>query len=462
MGALSGYWLVLVVGILAAIVFFFLLVFRGDISFGFLVWMFAAIFLGREFFFIQAPAGLPDIYLDRIVFVLLFAIFFIEIFTGRESLLPLTRLDYFMGLMILILLISMSRTGFLSVLPGEFQPFHIFLNGFVFPFSFYFLGKTILYTEKRVKILLWSLFVLFLYLTLTAFLEHYKVNSLIFPRYITDPLIGIHYGRARGPFYNAPVMGWMLVSLFLSTLFLRSQVQGLITKGFLSLVLLFSVVAIFFTYTRAVWLSILLAPTLVLVFSKRVLFQARFLLFPIILLLIFVSWNWENITSKERETGGVMQVAEAESRIALFRVTTAIFADRPLFGVGFARFDRAVSRYAPQVFPVSSASMPSQHNIFFGLLSEVGLIGLVLFLIILYYPIRYSIALFRELGEEGWINKDLMVIFWGTFLTFVVTASFIQTQHFLASNALIFLWVGMVVGLYQRRVLGIPDADNID
>jgi len=462
MGALSGYWLVLVVSILTATIFFFLLVYLGDISFGFLVWMFAAIFLGREFFFIEAPVGFPDVYMDRIVFVLLFAILFFEIFTGRERFLPLTRPDYFMGLMILVLLISMSRTGFLSVIPGEFQPFHLFLNGFIFPFSFYFFGKTILYTEQRVKILVWSFFVLFLYLVITAFLEHYKVNSLIFPRYITNPLIGIHYGRARGPFYNAPVNGWMLVSLFLSTLFLRSQVQGMITKGVLSLVLLFSVVAIFYTQTRSNYLAFLLAPLLVLLFSRKLLFRTRFLLFPLIILLVFVFLNWENITSKERELGGVMQVAEAESRIALFRVTEVIFTQAPLFGVGFARFNRAVSFYAPQVFPGISTNLPSQHNLFFGLLSEVGLLGLIPFLVILYYPIRYSIALYRKLGEEGWINKDLIVIFWGIFLTFLVIASFVQTNHYLASNAFVFLLSGMVVGLYQRRVLGIPDANGID
>ncbi len=153
-----------------------------------------------------------------------------------------------------------------------------------------------------------------------------------------------------------------------------------------------------------------------------------------------------------------MQVAEAESRITLFRVTEVIFADRPLFGVGFGRFNREVARYTPEIFPVFAETLPSQHNIFFSLLSEVGLIGLIPFLIILYYPLRYSRSLFQKLDEEGWINKDLIVVFWGIFLTFLVTASFIQTQYFLASNSFFFLWIGMVVGLYQRRVLGYPEG----
>lgn len=462
MGGLGDFWFILVVSILTATVGFFLLVYMGDISFGFLVWMFAVIFLGREFFFIEAPAGLPDVYIDRIVFVLLFAIFFFEIFTGREQLLPLTRLDFFIGLMIFILLISMIRTGFLSVFPGEFQPFHVFLNGFVFPFSFYYFGKSIYYTEQRIKIFLWSFFLFFLYLVITAFLERYKVDSLIFPRYISDPLVGIHYGRARGPFGNAPVNGWMLVSLFLCALFLRSQVQEMITRGFLTLVLLFSVVAIFFTNTRAVYLAFILAPLLVSYYSENLIFKTRYLVFPILLIIILAFFNWENIMSRERELGGIMQIPEAESRLALAQVTENIFYQSPLFGVGFARFRRAVTVYAPDVFSsLSSASMPSQHNIVLSLLSELGLIGLIPFLFILYYPFRYSIELFRELGEEGWINKDLIVVFWGIFLTYLVTASFIQTQHFLGSNAFVFIWIGIVVGLYQRKISDIPDSSSI-
>ncbi len=450
--------LLIVLGVFAAALFFFILLYKGDIVFGFLVWFLAASFIHRNIFFISLP-GWPDIYLERIIFVLIFIIFFIEVFRGKERLLPNTRIEYVMMVLLLILLFSMGLSGFLATRGDEYQPFHIFLTGFLFPFIFYYFGKTVLNTEPRIKILLWGLFWFFSYLVLTAYLEHFKITRFIFPRYISDPLFGIHYGRARGPYGNAPVNGWILASLFCTTLYLRSQTKGLVTRGIMLIILLLTPVAIFYTYTRAVWLSFLLAPILVMFLSKKLLLGPRFFVFPIIFLILLTFFNWENIAGKERQLGGVLQLQEIAARTGLYNATKAIFRDTPFFGVGFGRFGRVLPFYAPEAFPGTAPQLASQHNIFFGLLSEVGLIGLTPFVLILYFIIRDSILLFKKLGEEkGFFSRDLVVTFWAIFLIYLVSASFIQTQFFIQANALVFLWAGMVVGFYQRQIRLTPDS----
>lgn len=439
-------------GSLAAIIFFTFLVLAGDMVFGFLLWLFVAIFVPKEVFLIAIP-GFPDIYIERILFVFLIPLFFSTILSGRERLLPNTAVEYWMGVLLLILLISMWRTGFFATPGGGFQPFHIFLTGFLFPFSFYYFGKTFIYTEERIRILFWGFFLLFSYLVVTAYLEHFKINALIFPKFITNPLIGLHYGRARGPFVIAPVNGWVIASLFISTILLRLESKNIFTRGVTLICLLATPLAIFYTYTRAVWLSFLLAIMVVTLFSKKLFFQRRFVFLLMTFMIILAFVGWENLMSKERAAGGVMQIAEVEARIALYDVTKVIVRDVPFFGLGFGRFIDAIPRYAPAVLPGGREQMSSQHNIFFGMLSELGLLGLIPFLIILYYTIKYSVSLYRTLGEEGLISKNLVVSFWAILVIYLVSASFIQTQYFLAANSLVFLWVGLIVGIYQRRTV---------
>jgi len=451
MDTVAGTYLI-VIGIFSATLFFLIFTLWGDLTFGLLIWLFTAIFLGKEFFFIAIP-GIPDIYLERMIFIVLLPVFLYQIWMGRERILPNTWIDYLMVLTLGILLISMSITGFLATTREELQPFGVFLSGFLFPFFFYYFGKTVLYTEERIRILLWSFFLLFLYLVILGYLEHFKINGLIFPKYIADPFAGIHYGRVRGPFLTASVDGWIIASLFFLALFLRSRIQSGGMRTWIILVLLASIPVLFYTYTRAVWLSFLIAPLVVFFFSKQLAFRMRYLVFPLVLLILYVFLNWQNITGAERAAGGVVQISEVEDRLALYEATKTIFKERPAFGVGFGRFGREANFYAAGLGIRTHIGATSQHNIFFGLVSEVGLLGLIPFVLILYYALRYSVILFRRLGEEGLISRDLVVVFWAMMIVYLINASFIQTQYFTGANCFIFIWIGVMVGLYQRKAL---------
>ena len=49
------------------------------------------------------------------------------------------------------------------------------------------------------------------YLGITAFLQEVNLDQLVFPAYITDPSVGIHADRARGPFVEAAANGLVYV-----------------------------------------------------------------------------------------------------------------------------------------------------------------------------------------------------------------------------------------------------------
>ena len=58
-----------------------------------------------------------------------------------------------------------------------------------------------------------------IYLAVTAVFEHYGLSALVFPRYIVDRTVGIHWGRSRGPFGNAAVLGGVLSIILVITIF---------------------------------------------------------------------------------------------------------------------------------------------------------------------------------------------------------------------------------------------------
>src|SRR5205085_1782829 len=70
------------------------------------------------------------------------------------------------------------------------------------PFAMFAVAPVVFTTRRQRTILLGTLVGAGAYLVLTALLEKFKVNPLIWPNYIKDPGMGAHFGRARGPFVD--------------------------------------------------------------------------------------------------------------------------------------------------------------------------------------------------------------------------------------------------------------------
>src|SRR3712207_5287361 len=67
------------------------------------------------------------------------------------------------------------------------------------PFLLFVLGPVAFYWSRQRRIFTGLLIVTGAYLGVTGLLETIGLEALVFPRYINDPSIGLHFGRARGP-----------------------------------------------------------------------------------------------------------------------------------------------------------------------------------------------------------------------------------------------------------------------
>ena len=86
------------------------------------------------------------------------------------------------------------------------------------PFLVFTVAPVVFRTQRQRNILLWSLVLTGAYLGLTALFEKLKITALIVPSYISDPAVGIHFGRARGPFVEAVPDGLALYACAIAAL----------------------------------------------------------------------------------------------------------------------------------------------------------------------------------------------------------------------------------------------------
>ncbi len=443
--------------ILAAVVslglFLLLFVRQRGIMFLFAAFFACGVVLTSRMFKVDLPG--PDLTIPRLVFVLLVGYAFIAWASGHVKLLPFSRLDKWMLINLMILTASMLVYGAYQPTKAEVQPLSLFTDGFLMPFITYWLVKNFVSGEQEVRVVLWTFFLIGVYLSVTAIFEIYGPKALVWPHYILDPKVRMHWGRARGPFLNAATNGGMIVAAFACGVFLRSHTRGL-TQKLITLLLLLFPVAVFLTRTRAVWLAFLVVILIMGLFAPgRFLPRWRFLIIPLAILIIVVGYKAETFLSRSRAQGGVLQISPITDRVAVAQIAFRMAKDRPLFGFGLGRYHLHAPHYLGRIGslakPPEYAVVAVQHNLFLGTLVDTGLIGVVALLWLFWIIWRYSLWLYRIVPNDGFFSQSFVVFFWAVFAAYIVAAMFILPWYFLIYNVQFYALAGIMAGMYERR-----------
>lgn len=115
----------------------------------------------------------------------------------------------------------------------------------------------------------------------------------------------------------------------------------------------------------------------------------------------------------------VVRFAETFStRTAFWKLGIQIFADNPLFGVGFGNFDRVMTSYARRSGNDLNLWTDTPNNFYFGLLSELGIFG---FLIFIFELRKISWKKSTEVGVflRAGVFVLLLMLFFGTHIYFI-------------------------------------------
>lgn len=320
---------------------------------------------------------------------------------------------------------------------------------FILIFFCYILIKYITATDKPLaynELKRWTLSVFLLY-TVSSIEEKYYKRLMSF--FITGSFLATLYGflQYTGGFYRISVPKMeRVMSMFGNPIFFAVHIINFVpivfsllliskkysSKFVLFVILLVSVVTLYYTKTRAAFIG-LFASLLFLIYmlSKRKTVYIITCLVAFLLFVIFTRNIWER----------------QQAHLLIWRDTLRMWSSLPITGIGLGNFHVRFVDYASEelrkIWPEKQCIINDAHNEYLQILAETGIIGFVLFL----FPIFYLFKQVVCLGDD--MNKEKRIIIYG--LTSGVLAVLVQNifsvdLRFVISNVYLFITLGFIIG----------------
>ena len=307
----------------------------------------------------------------------------------------------------------------------------------------FYLGGLVFDDEGSLRHLENFALIVLAYLSFTAIACLLDFRSLVFPRFILDESIGLTPDRARGPFLQAVANG---MSINLLGLIALDAYRRRRFRGFWGVVQLVALpIAILATKTRAVWFSY--AVSLVALSlrspSARIRRLCAGMVFAGIFAVAFVAMSsvGSNGVLKER----LEDRNTVDFRMAAYRAGWEMFLERPRTGWGThqirAELSDRIAGFQGDVFVV--------HNTYFEVALEHGLLGLALYVWIIFELFRLGRPPRTSHGHECLLSAASWPL-WPLLLSvYFVNATFV-VMNYQFVNGLLFTFAGVVARQRSR------------
>jgi len=400
--------------------------------------------------FLHIDSGPLPLTLDRAAIVLIAGIYIVQRGLGQTDPKPITLAEKLLVVFLAVLALSTFTHNWSSLPPGSVPPVWRLTTGFFFPAVVYWLARQSRLTDRRIGLAHGALACFGIYLAVTGLLEAAGQWSLVFPHYIADPDVGMHFGRARGPMVQAVSYGLCLGVTMVAGYLWRNRWNRLGQLFWLA-VLPLQFAALYFSYTRSVWIGTALMIFVTLAFTLRGRWRPVVLAGMAAVALLFSVTQLDTLTDLQREGSATEARESAGMRASFTYVSWQMFWDRPLWGFGFGQFATEKLPYlSDRTTPLELELIRDyiHHNTYLSLLTETGLIGLGLFAAILACWIRFGWRLTRD-GNPPWVRAHGVLLL-GGLATYGTQMLFHDVSYTAVDNSLIFLLAGLASGLSQR------------
>lgn len=418
---------------------------RGSLVAGCLAFLLTASCFGYPF--LHFDLGPLPVTLDRLLIVGLCGVYLVQRALGLTDPKPLETVDKLLLLFLGLLVFSTFTHNWHDNPPGYVSPLWRFVTGFLIPATVYWLARQSRLTERNVVIVHGALACFGIYLAVTGLAEVSRQWWLVFPSYIADSSVGLHFGRARGPMVQAVSYGFFLGVSMLAGYLWRSRWNRFGQLIWLLLILV-ELTAIAFTYTRSVWIGTALAIVVVLGLTLRGAWRPLVLGMLVSAALVLSVVQLGSLANLQREGSASEARESAGMRASFAYVSWEMFLDRPLLGFGFGQFFREKLPYlSDRATPLELELIRDyiHHNTYLSLLTETGLVGLALYLAILCGFVRRGWRLCRS-GNPQWMCAHGILLL-GTLATYAVQMLFHEVSYTALDNSLLMLLAGIAVGL---------------
>ena len=391
--------------------------------------------------------------LDRILLALGFAVL---AWNGVRSVsdrrLVLSPIHVLMGVIVVWVVCSALAAGTLTTSGGIFA---ILDRLGVIPYLMFAFAPVVLGDRRSRDALLGVLVVVGLYLSAVSIAEGLHIDSLVIPSYILDPNIGIHFGRARGPFLEAVANGLSIFMCGVAAAVAFSSWRHRIARLACIGVFVLGPVAIIMTLTRTCWLAAvvgLLAATLP---DRRL---RRFV--PVLLgvgAVVVVVAFVADPHLRHRAAFRTGEVSPLWDRYNLTFAALRASLAHPIFGLGWYTFPARSVPYFRQAagYPLTAVGQEVP-NAFLERLAENGLPLTLLWVWALATGIGGAIVRRGPTQLYAW-RLGLAAVF----SAWLVAAN-LDPMAYPLPNLLIWLWAGIVAADHYSRPRVPDDLQTIE
>jgi N-acetylglucosaminyldiphosphoundecaprenol N-acetyl-beta-D-mannosaminyltransferase len=330
-------------------------------------------------------------------------------------------------------------------------------NAFALPALIYWIARRSPLSPGNWSALLACFAMLGVYLAVTALLEVTGHWSFVFPRFIANPNLGIHFGRARGPGLNGASLGMYLTACGCCAWMLQPHVSQRWQQLALFLIAPLIAAGVFVTYTRSTWLGLAASIAVIAAFQIPRRLRLPALAAAGLAGLLVVGAAWGDLTGLKREGTAAEAEHSIDQRASFAYVSWQMFKDHPIAGVGFGRFyDRKLPYLSDRSRPIELESIRSlhHHNTLLGLLTETGMIGLAAFLALLAVWARDAWRLATEKHKANgaaprWPRAQGVLLL-ALLANYLCSALFHDLTFVPAQHGLLFLFAAVTVNLRRR------------
>ncbi len=262
-----------------------------------------------------------------------------------------------------------------------------------------------------------------IYPIISSFVFHNKYNFSIGAAY-----------KMTLPFYNDHTIYGACLAFLLPFILLFIVENKKIAKSFWIFIITLFIVATFLSYSRASWLSLVLIFLLYLAIHFKIKMQFVVIVLVSISLVGYFSYNSiktkfqnnKSVSNKDvgqhlESMGNIKSDASNAERLNRWYCAWQMFLDKPVFGFGPGTYQFNYGPYQIKELVTRISTFNgykgNAHSDYLGYLCETGLIGLIIYLILIYYTIKLG---FKHVYSKSNQYKKLSMVLLLSLTTFFI------------------------------------------
>lgn len=399
---------------------------------GLLLWMVTQPVLER-YLNISLGYGIPDLSLSRLCIALITVLLLARAAVRLQRLQPVNKFD----IVVLAFMVGMFQTGFRET--GGMRSFQLIFDHYFIPVLTYFAVKNLVSDRRSMYLVFYAILFMALYSAVYAIYETTTGNVLLLKR--QDTLF--FYREAglrilRGIWGSNFAFGRVFIMAIPILFYFYLKTSSPSRKFFWAICLALVFGGMYLTYKRAAWIATVAVTFLMQFFYPQ--FRRLFIVL-LVIVAVAIAFYGDRITDSTVYTSRInSESSTIEGRTEGWENGIEVWSTSPLRGIGVRQYTRRAIKAG-----YADHDLESEH---LEILVSAGLFGFLPYIGWLLLMVYDGYRHYRGWVAGSLADPDLIAVFWGILLGYVITVSTSQVNN-MVIIAMLFAVAGAVI--YARR-----------